>query len=81
MTATAECGQLADAASSEQQTMSDSSDRRQKRVQIQQACEQQDVQLLVQLADSSGGLLDDHFRQLACKTLSSNPCLQIQSVC
>jgi hypothetical protein len=74
-------GQLAGASSPAQPPRSDSSQRRQKEVQIQQACEQQDLQLLIRLADSSGGLLDDHFRQLACKTLSSNPRLQVQPVC
>jgi hypothetical protein len=70
---------LADGATLEQQTTSDSSEKAPKEVQIQQACEQQDLQLLIQLADSSGGLLEDRFRQLACKTLSDNPRLWCQS--
>lgn len=52
---------------------SDSVDKGSKRGQIKQACEQQNVQLLVQLADTPGGLLDDGLRQLACETPSFNP--------
>ncbi len=33
---------------------------------IRRACEQDDVDKLVELADSVGGLLDDTLRQLAC---------------
>jgi len=57
----------------EQQSMSDSSTRSSKAVQIQNACEQKDFQLLVQLADSPGGLLEDHFRRLAWPILLACP--------
>lgn len=43
-----------------------SSESDEKREAIQQACQQRDVGALVQLATSSGGLLDDELRRSAC---------------
>lgn len=73
-----ESDRTADTASTGQHTWSDSSEKSLKGTQIQQACEKQDLQLLVRLADSPGGLLDDQFRRLACKTLAINPRWQNQ---
>jgi hypothetical protein len=56
----------------EQPSQSDSIEKRSKRRQIQQACEQKDVERLAQLANSPGGLLDDGLRQTACETPSFN---------
>lgn len=43
-----------------------------KRHAILQACEQCDLNRLVQLTDSPGGLLDDELRRLACKSATSS---------
>lgn len=68
-----ESGRRAGVASPEQQQPAlDNTETVSKREQIQQACEHRDTYRLVQLADSSGGLIDDGLRQLACKTLSAN---------
>jgi len=41
-------------------------DHAEKRQKIVQACYNRDVDALVQLADSSGGLLEDEIRRSAC---------------
>lgn len=40
-----------------------------KRVAISTACREGDIEALIKLADSTGGLLDDEFRATACKLL------------
>jgi len=44
-------------------------DLSEKRAAITTACREGDVEALVKLADSAGGLLDDDFRATACKLL------------
>lgn len=46
----------------------DRKQRKMKREEIVRACDQGDLKQLVQLASSSGGLLDDELRQSACMT-------------
>ena len=53
-----------------QPTQSDNSKTIAKRGQVEQASKSADLRHLVQLADSTGGLLDDSLRQLACETSS-----------
>ena len=40
-----------------------------KGLEIRRACEQDNVDKLVELADSVGGLLDDTLRQFACQAV------------
>lgn len=52
-------------ASSEKLSLTDPN-QSQKRRRIQEACHQQQVETLVELASSTGGLCSDDLRQLAC---------------
>ena len=46
----------------------DRKQKKMKREEIVRACDQSDLKQLVQLASSSGGLLEDELRQSACMT-------------
>lgn len=70
----AEKSNNAGTAPSDQPPTSDNCDATWKRVQIERACEKADLQHLVRLAESHGGLLDDNLRQLACETYSLPAC-------
>lgn len=41
-------------------------EERMKSNEINQACQQRDTDWLIKLADSSGGLLEDQLRRVAC---------------
>ena len=52
----------------DQALSANSSGRGSKADKIEQACREKDLDCLIRLADTSGGLLEDRLRQLACMT-------------
>ena len=58
--------QAAEEVGSSQTAPLSNSERLRKRDQIARACETADVDALINLADSTGGLLEDVLRQSAC---------------